>query len=351
MSADNEARIREAIIDRASDWYVRHREGDLTGVEKQQFLEWLGESLQHTNEYLAIARLSGGFKAAIADLGLHEAQLLERMQASPLATVVQLPGARQRSSRIRMFSMAASVALLVGAVWLAYWLAAPGIVGLPRSIAVGEGEPRRVSLRDGSVIFVNADSTVRIRYTGDERLIELQRGQALFEVAHDPTRPFRVRAGMADVVAIGTQFDVLRRDGQALTVTVLEGKVDVVTESAGAHGVPLETGRSASSYRLGAGEQMRLGVVMTPVKTIAVNARAAAAWVRHEVIFRDETLGDVVDNFNRYARIPIEIENASLRSTKVNGVFNVYDVESFIEFLKQYGVTIERGDDRIHVRR
>lgn len=352
MSEERDVQIQERIIERASDWYVRHRDEELTPADKERFLEWLSASPQHTSEYLAIARLSGGFKAAISDLGLCEKSLLQEIEASAPPTVARLPVSRKVPSRVRSFSIAASLLLSLGAALAAYFLTAPGYAGLPRSIAVAHGEQRTVQLRDGSVMHVNASSKVRIRYSRAERLIELEQGQALFEVARDATRPFRVRAGVADVVAVGTQFDVYRRPGQDVTVTVVQGKVEVVPDRQRESRVtPEHSDAVQRAYRLSAGEQVRIGGAAAPVRAVAVDARSATAWVRREIIFEGEALGDVADEFNRYVPVPIEIEDASLRDLKVNGVFNAYDVESFIVFLKQYDVAIEQGEDRIRVHR
>ncbi len=89
------------------------------------------------------------------------------------------------------------------------------------------GDQRTIRLDDGSIIHLNSQSRVHVRYSSGERLIELEQGQALFDVVRDATRPFRVRAGSADILAVGTQFDVYRRSGGDLTVTVVEGKVAV----------------------------------------------------------------------------------------------------------------------------
>ena len=58
------------------------------------------------------------------------------------------------------------------------------------------------------MLHLNTDSAVTVRYGKKERLVMLTSGEADFEVAHEPERAFRVFAGSAEVVAVGTKFDV-----------------------------------------------------------------------------------------------------------------------------------------------
>ena len=96
----------------------------------------------------------------------------------------------------------------------------------------GVGEQRVVQLADGSSIRLDTGSRVRVRFAGDQRLVDLERGQALFTVAHDRARPFVVQAGGTQVTAVGTVFDV-RRDAAAVSVTLVSGVVDVAPAGEG----------------------------------------------------------------------------------------------------------------------
>src|SRR5205823_2531257 len=97
---------------------------------------------------------------------------------------------------------------------------------------------RSIALPDGSLIELNARSSVRVRFTSNERAVELFEGQALFRVAKDPARPFIVSSDGKRVRAVGTQFDVYRKKAST-TVTVLEGRVTV--GRAAAEGTSLPT--------------------------------------------------------------------------------------------------------------
>jgi transmembrane sensor len=350
MNAFGDDQIRDAIIERASAWYVRHREGCLTTAEKEAFLQWLCASPQHTEEYLAAARLSGELPAAMADLNWNARALEEVItDGREEENVVRLQRIQRPSINLpagipRKAVLPLLAASLIGAFAL-YWFSSPGLLGMPRWISVGHAEQRTVRLRDGSLIHVNASSRVRVLYSSTARWVELDRGEALFEVARDRNRPFRVRAGTAEVTAVGTQFDVSLRRPKQVVVTVVQGKVDVVDKTWRAP----DTG--VSPMRLAAGEQVQLGVHDIPPQPRAVDVRAATAWIRREMLLEGEPLGDVAEEFNRYVPVPLRIDDPALRELKVSGVFNTYDLDSLIEFLRQYDVEVLERPDAIEIRR
>jgi len=347
----NDERIREAIIEQATEWYLRHRDGDLTAAEKQEFLRWLRASMQHTSEYLAIARLTGGFRDVIANLNLDRTSLVKQSEYGTAESVVAFPPPRVYRSRrvhMRVVWSLASAALLVAASFC--WQMRPGLSSLPRIISVAHGEQRTVELQDGSIVHINASSQITVRFSKAEHLVELDRGQAMFEVQHDPTRPFRVRAGAAEATAVGTQFDVYRHDDRDVTVTVVQGKVDVVDGKPSAQTAFAATSRP-SIVHLSAGQQAQLGSVARGLTSQPVDLCVATAWVRREVMFEGRPLHSVAQEFNRYIPKPIEIESAALNNLEVSGVFNAYDSDSFIAYLRQYNVEIVEDASTIHIRR
>lgn len=356
MSATKDEQIQEAIIDRASDWYMRHRDGALSAAEKEEFLCWLRASLQHAGEYLAVARLAGGLRAAIADLSWDEQSLQDQLADNHEKDKVIHPSRFSRpaapgstATRRRVLPLlAASVIAACGV----YWFMPPGFIGLPRSISANRDEQRTVQLQDGSLLHMNTSSKVRVRYSRNERLIELDRGEALFKVARDRNRPFRVRAGKAEIVAVGTQFDVHRHSSDNVTVTVVQGKVDVIERGAADSLVTEERSTTlVDPIRLGAGQRVEFGARQIVREAQPADVRAATAWVRREIVFDGKPLREVTEEFNRYLPVPIEIDDRSLRELKVSGIFNAYDSESFIVFLHQYDVDVREQDDAIYVRR
>lgn len=185
----------------------------------------------------------------------------------------------------------------------------------------GVGEQRQVQLADGSSVRLDTASRIRVRYAGDQRLVELERGQALFTVAHDRTRPFVVAAGEARVTAVGTVFDV-RRDGATVRVTLVTGAVDV---AAG--------GERRAVRRMAAGEQARVSA--GELATAAADVEAETSWTEGRIVFRDTPLRQAVSEVNRYLTAKIELDAASLETVPVNGVFRTGDRDAFVSTASQ----------------
>src|SRR5690606_41893209 len=135
-----------------------------------------------------------------------------------------------------------------------------------------------------------------------------------------------VGAGGPEVVAVGTQFEGVRRDAGPVTVTVVEGAVDV-REGEDAAG---------TRVRLAAGQRLRVDAQAPVATPEAVDLHAATAWLRRELMFSEQPLAAVAEEFSRYGT-SIHIDSPALRAYRVSGVFNAYDTESFVTFLKRIG--------------
>lgn len=336
MSEDpNKDRAHEAVIEQASAWFLRHRSGELSHAEKAQFMQWLRTSPLNLHEYLAQVQLHRAFIQTVPELSLDRKALMAQAQAT---NVVLGPGVSSRNYRSSFRWRPAIAAMLA----LAMIAAASWRISLDtQRISVHHGEQRIVQLPDGSTVHVNVSSQVEVKYSDEERLIVLDKGQAFFEVAQDARRPFKVRAGDAQVVALGTQFDVYRHKAGTV-VTVTEGKVAVSAAQKNPH-------PDHKPVLLSAGQRIKVRGSPAASTPEAVDARVATAWMRREVIFNGESLAEVADEINRYITQPVYIEDENLRKMRVRAVFNVYDADSFLAFLKQYGVAVDVRANAIHV--
>ena len=166
-------------------------------------------------------------------------------------------------------------------------------------------------------------------------------GQALFRVAKDKHRPFVVRAGDAQVRAVGTEFDVYRKQA-ATVVTVVEGRVETY-EGSGSAG--------AEAIVLSAGEQLTVlpHIVTKPTRTDTV---AATAWLQKRLIFEETPLSEVAEEFNRYNRRPLAIDDRELQNLKISGVYSSTDPASLINFLRnQTSIRIIETENQVRVVR
>jgi len=246
----------------------------------------------------------------------------------------------------RAWPIAASLlALAAGILW---WAHDGQLLGLPKTYQTAHGEQLVRRLPDGTLVRLDTDSAVTVRYSGRERVVEVNRGQALFQVAHDDRRRFRVAAGEAQVLAVGTEFDVYRKRSTTV-VTVAEGQVVVYAGAA----VPPNAGTFPRlAQRVNAGYQVRIDAGVMSAQPVPADLNQALAWAQRRIVFERRPLGEVAEEFNRYGRVPLVIEDAELRALPISGAFDVYDTDSFAAFLNTLdGVSVERTPTQIRVTR
>jgi len=338
MSPSN-VQIREAIAEQATEWFIENRGGPLNREASASFMAWLRTSPVHVEAYLRIAALSPDYGAAAKNVETPLEVLLAQARDDNVLSfgasqVGPAPGAIQHR--------------LVFVAITTIWATRDGErFGLPRTYRTAFGEQIVQPLPDGSVLHLNTDSEVSVRYSRGERVVSINRGQALFQVAHQDPRRFRVQAGLAGVIAVGTQFDVYRQP-TVVRVTVVEGTVAVYAGSAPG---PVPGDRPAlQTVRLDAGNQVdvtdRIGAARH------VDTRAAVAWLARKIDFEEEPLGKVAAEFNRYGRIGFVIGDDTLRALPISGVFDAYDADSFAAFVSTLnGVVVQRTPTQILVLR
>ena len=355
-------RLQAVIADQALEWHLRQREGELSAAARAEFMDWLRASPLNVREYLELASLTQALPHALVAVGAGSADERQDALTEDAAGVAHAPSnvlqlgdfhvrradsapPRNVARRVSLFAAAAAVAVI--SVGLYAWHS--GYLGVMGLLPISAPDSQiAVVLRDGSRLHLNAGSRVRVHFSRGERLLDLEAGEVLFDVAHDRSRPFRVRAGSADVIAVGTRFDVNRR-AAALTVTVVEGKVDVVDAVRNAPGSAGATDQ-VPPLRVAAGERVEIGADGQPSATQPIDTRVATAWMRHDIAFTSKPLSDVTDELNRYLEKPIVIQDDGLRTLRISGIFNAYDAESFLAFLRQYDVEIDARDNVVYVR-
>jgi len=354
----NEQPVRRLIAQEAADWFVANR-GGLSAKERSGFATWLRASPVHLEEYLALSVIARDLREACRDSEESLEGLIARARAEAETTVQPL-WARVRAGISELAlprwhtAVGAMAALaLVSFALLALWNVKPVVQGGVNDEAVAvhyqtrHGEQQSVRLADNSLLHLNTDSAVTVRYAKAERRVTLEAGEAAFEVVHASDRPFRVLAGVAQVIDLGTRFDVRLAAGST-AVTVLEGRVAVGP----AQQQPADGGsKPASSFvQLGADQQISVSEGHWPAAPTPVNAGRTTAWMHHQIMFEQEPLERVASEFNRYATKPIEITTPALRGLQISGVFATDDTQAFIAFLRSLdGVRVEVTDTQIRV--
>jgi len=355
--------IRARIAEQAGEWFAASEELTPEGEESEALVVWLKSSPLHVAEFLGVATIARDLRAATFGPERSVENLVARARAEDDATV-QPFGSRLlapvRDAPVRRWQPAIVTLAVLGVVTLGFlllwWTLRPvEPVSTPaRATALHfetrHGEQQTHRLADGSILHLNTDSSVAVRFTQAERRLTLTSGEADFEVAHAPQRPFRVVAGPLEVIARGTQFDVRLRD-DATVVTVVEGRI-VVEPAPLANGLSTgaERGQPSRLVELGPNQQITVSKNEWPLVPVDVDAERATSWLHRQIAFNHEPLERVAAEFNRYAPKPIEITTPELRNLKISGVFATDDPAAFIAFLRSLeGVRVDETATRIRV--
>lgn len=330
----------------AATWLAQRDDG-LSAEEQADFARWQQADPRHA---AAVARLEMTWTAL--------QQLREFRPESRVHPDRDLLAGARPPAKIISFPAAAALAGLAAAVALAaftWWpprpAPSPAAAGSAAYATTADGY-QRVTLEDGSVLELNANSLVHVHYLPEQRRVELKRGEAHFTVAKQPQRPFIVRAGTVAVRAVGTAFNV-RLAERDVEVLVTEGRVKVENHPAGA-AAPGELPELGTGERLVVSTQTGPAPAPARAELLPPEAmQAALAWQGPRLRFVETPLADVVTQFNRHNRIQIGLADASLAGLPVDGSFRSENVEAFIRLLESdRTIRVERvTPDRIIIHR
>ncbi len=312
----------DQILETAAEWWQRVRAGEGQGVQA-----WLDADPIHAD---AFARVEAGW--AQFDALATEPELLA-MRSDALARARRV-GAQRWSTPVdrRVFAggLAAGVAAAGVGVW--WWLAGRG-----RTLQTETGEQRTVALDDQSRVFLDANTHVVVAYTPETRHISLLAGRAHFEVAKDPSRPFKVTAGGHDVIALGTAFSVEKRD-EVVRVTLVEGRVSVV-------------GKGEAARELSPQQELLFSQGQPTRFSDRVDTVRALDWREGKLVFDNDSLGDAVSRMNDYSRLKVRIADDRARGLRISGTFTAGQTAAFIDAVKSYyPVEVDQAGDTALIR-
>jgi transmembrane sensor len=310
----------QTINSRAADWIIAKREHEWTDALQAELNAWLAQSPAHMVAYL---RIDSAWSRA------------DRLNALRLSATT--PG----NERLRPWF-----------VRIAIGFAALFVVGVVagRYVHLGEdtktystalGGHAMITLNDGSRVELNTDTIVHISDKADERKVWLDKGEAYFEVHHDPAHPFLLSIGDQRVVDVGTKFTA-RRDALETRIAIAEGSVR------------FEPGASGKQVTLVRGDVL----VATPQaisvsKESAEDIAIALGWRTGVVTFRHTTLADAAVEINRYDAKQIIVADSAARNMKISGTFPIRNATLFAHLVSVgLGLRIEdRNQDVIVISR
>lgn len=302
-------------LKQATTWFVALQSAQVSPEQRRQFERWLAASPAHRQAFSEVEQVWGN---------------LDALKSGDLPELEQARAARPpRWRHGRPLLSGLLLAAVLGSAWQEF--SAP-----TATYRTGIGERREIALADGSRLQLNTATRLRVRISRLRREIDLEQGEAVFDVAHERWRPFRVHAGKLHISDIGTLFNVRHLDAGGTSVSVLAGEVEV------------RVGRSWLGEILSAGFGRRLdadGRWHGPEK---VDAEPVLAWTRGQLVFDHTPLADVAKELERYHNLHFVLADASLGQQTLSGRFDAGDLQPFLQALQSMlPVRVQRGKDTI----
>jgi transmembrane sensor len=318
-NSDDDLRLNAAAV-----WYSRLQSEGQSESAWIDFAAWLEADDANRVAFDQVEALYSDLDETVPARGAIE-------RGEPASNLVVLAGRQRRFTPLR-----------AGFAGLAALAASLSLVGHNAvRYATKTGETRTVSLADGTTVEMNTASTLAVAFTGQERHVTLDRGEALFRIAKDSVRPFLVTVGGRDVRDVGTVFNVLR-DQHRTVVTVESGRVSVSPAGAAAGSAPvlLDAGEQLAAED-GAGEAVN-----------HVDPAQATSWRQGYLTYKEAPLSVVVADLNRYfaGRIFLSDKDAGVR--RFSGVLKVDDEDAVLNRLAQLLplVVDRKGDGEVALR-
>ena len=326
----------------ASEWAIRIDHAPLADDERSALDAWLDADIRRRGAFArAQAMLVHARRAKALGPDFDPDAYRAAHEGDPEADVVPLHrNMPAEPDRRRILRWGASAAAVTAAVALTGWF---GLDGSAEAYATTRGEVRLVPLNDGSQMTLNTASQAKVRFSKEERRVELASGEALFDVAKDARRPFVVIVGDMTVRAVGTSFTVRRLPGQPVEVLVREGVVEMQPRSGGAARTMV-----GANARAVATENASIRVSDLPPAEIS----RALAWREGIISFEDATLASAAAEFARYSDRRISFADPALGNETITGLYSANNPGGFAHAAAlSLGLEVQETPDGIQLRR
>lgn len=341
------------IIEQASHWAMLVDERELDAEQKYELSQWLLESPVHIEEFLHSCAIFDLLTDVDSSKKISIDALIEEISNNKSHVVpfndetsnVTSPYPRKKIRKKAWLALTASIIFS-----FTYILNSPlqNSPTVKTHYITERGEQQSAALTDGSIIYLNTQTNLHIDFTEHYRNIRLHSGEAIFKVAHNPKKPFRVWVKGVMFQALGTEFNI-KANQDNIELTVITGEVALVNQSFNDTNMllPQNTIKLASNMTLDTSDAKTLIVSIgqeavvenNGVITASIDAIVAkkTSWKARQLIFKHEKLQDVVYEFNRYNTIQIEINSKALSHLPITGVFETNNPLSLLEFLEGSG--------------
>jgi len=288
------------VVLTAADWWTRLRDPHRDEDAAARWLDWTAADPARIDAFERVDELANRLGAIDPD-----------SRAALLREFAPQPRWRRRWLPLALAASLVMAAIATGLAFLPGHDADPVQTGL---ITTAIAVERNVALADGSHVAVGGATELRTRFASDLRHVDLTRGEAFFEVAHDTNRPFIVAAGAVSIRAVGTAFNV-RRTGERVTIAVTEGRVRIT----GSDGDSMARASGPDALEAVAGQQVSYDPHASGLAVVSISPARATSWRDHRLEFIDEPLDVVVANINRYSTRPLRIVDAQVETLTFTG--------------------------------
>lgn len=310
----------DPLLEEAMDWLLRLQDAPRDPQHARQLEVWLSQSPAHERAWdraRSAWQLMGEVPPIYEHLWKDEAPSLPPARPSVRGSRTYGPASPSQRSLARWAAGAASAA----AVGLFLLFATPSImVRMEADHVTAAGENRAITLADGTVVTLGADSAIASNLDGRERRVTLLSGEAFFEVTHDAARPFVVEAGGVGVTVLGTTFNV-QLTTDAATVELERGSVRVAYENENAVLAP--------------GEMVAVDRRTGGMAKSAIAREDIAAWRSGHIFVNDATIGSVVEQLQRYHSAWIKVPDGGLAAQRVTGLYDLREPDRALRAIVQ----------------
>lgn len=293
---------KPTIEEQAANWVIRLGEGELDAHEQQAFEHWKTQDPRHA---ASLARLQG-FVGHLQALSAQQAPV----QAALDAALVN----RRRhlgATAVLGVLLALPLALMLRSYPPSYLLA---------DQRTAPGEWHSLRLEDGSQLVLGGNSAVDITFNGQQREVELLRGEILVQVAHDPARPFTVVTDDGRMQALGTRFTV-KREAPGTLLTMLESKVAA------------KGAQSSVETQVQGGQQARITSEQVELLGSVDSALFNDAWQAHQWVVQDRPLPQVLDELARQYGGHVQFDREQLADLRVSAVLPLDDPRRALQLI------------------
>lgn len=315
----------------ARAWLIKMRGSDAAAL-RPSFETWLAASPDHRAAYDRIAR------------ALDAATILKGSRRHGTARADALPPApRRRWVPITAAAMTAMVLMVVSMNMSSFPFGSgksPIAAQAAEPLVTGHGEIRTFHLPGGATATLDTDSQVDILSQEGTAILRLVRGRARFDLGKS-AQAFRIEGGTAILSGRGAVLDVSLQPRNRISVTLLAGNASIRSDMALGTGTAIDVGHPQTFSATG-GKLVRASLPATKSEKDWPNG-----WAEHRSIRLDRLIAEA----NRYAEVPIVIDDPAIAGLEASGRFKISEPETVADRLAMlFELKVERRRDAIHLR-